>query len=127
MKDTIISQKIRALRKKRHWSQTHMAALLGISVPAYSKIECAFTEVSVSRLKLLAGIFEVKASWLLDEEEAVIKIENEELKEKLNACTARVMLLQRKLLEQYEEGQNNHSLQRLHNHAEGRGDAMPFL
>ncbi|WP_316813849.1 helix-turn-helix transcriptional regulator [Pedobacter heparinus] len=103
MYDITISQKIRALRKKRHWSQKHMAELLGISVPAYSKIECAFTEVSVSRLKLLAGIFEVKASWLLDEEEAVVNQENEVLKEKLNACTAKVMVLQRKLLERFEQ------------------------
>ncbi|WP_316812851.1 helix-turn-helix transcriptional regulator [Pedobacter heparinus] len=102
MKDTTISQKIRALRKKRHWSQKHMADLLGISVPAYSKIECAFTEVSVSRLKLLAIIFEVKTSWLLDEEEAVVRQENEALKEKLKINNKEIMALQRKLLACFE-------------------------
>ncbi len=91
-----------------------MAELLGISVPAYSKLECAFTEVSVSRLKLLAGIFEVKASWLLDEEESVVKKENEALKEKLNANNKEIMVLQRKLLACFE-GQNSHSPLELHN------------
>ncbi|WP_316812567.1 helix-turn-helix transcriptional regulator [Pedobacter heparinus] len=112
MYHTTINQKIRALRKKRHWSQKHMAGLLHISVPAYSKIECAFTEVSVSRLKLLAAIFEVKASWLLDEEEAVVKKENEILKEKLKVSNIEIMALQKKLLACFES-KNSRSLLRL--------------
>lgn len=102
MYDTIISQKIRTLRKNKRWTQRDVAEQLGISVPAYSKIECATTEVTVSRLKQLALILKVNACWLLDEEEAVLHQEIETLKEKLRLSSMEIMILQRRLLTCYE-------------------------
>ena len=102
MYDTNISQKIRALRKNRRWTQRDMAEQLGISVPAYSKLECGTTEVTVSRLKQLAVIFKVKACWLLDEEESVLHHEIEILKEKLRLSSMEIMILQRRLLMCFE-------------------------
>lgn len=103
MKTTSTSQKLKTLRRNRHWSQQYMADLLGLSVPAYSKLERSLTGISISRLKLLAIIFEVKASWLLDEEEDEVYKENVLLKEKLKASNAEVIVLQRKLIACYNE------------------------
>ncbi|MBB5438814.1 transcriptional regulator with XRE-family HTH domain [Pedobacter sp. AK017] len=99
MYNTSIGQKLRVLRKNRNWMQRDVAERLNISVPAYSKIECAQTEVTVSRLKQLALILEVKVCWLMDgEEDAVLHQENEVLKERLRLSNMEVMVLQKKLL-----------------------------
>ncbi|MBB5437343.1 transcriptional regulator with XRE-family HTH domain [Pedobacter sp. AK017] len=99
MYDTSIGKKLRVLRKNRHWLQRDVAERLNISVPAYSKIECAQTEVTISRLKQLAVILEVKVCWLMDgEEDAVLHQENEVLKEQLRASHTEIMVLQKKLL-----------------------------
>ncbi|MBB5436348.1 transcriptional regulator with XRE-family HTH domain [Pedobacter sp. AK017] len=103
MFDINISQKLRALRKNRGWTQSDMAAQLDISVPAYSKIECAQTELTLGRLKLLATILKVKVCWLLDEDEMVLHQENEELKEKLRLSNIEVMGLQKRLLACFEQ------------------------
>ncbi|MBB5437274.1 transcriptional regulator with XRE-family HTH domain [Pedobacter sp. AK017] len=102
MFDINVSQKLRALRKNRGWTQSDMAAQLDISVPAYSKIECAQTELTLGRLKQLAAILGVKVCWLLDEDEMVLHQENEELKEKLRMTNIEVMGLQKRLLACFE-------------------------
>jgi transcriptional regulator with XRE-family HTH domain len=60
-----ISEKIRSLRQLRGYSQQNMADSLGVSVNAYSKIECGDTDVSWSRLEQIAKIFEIPISELV--------------------------------------------------------------
>jgi transcriptional regulator with XRE-family HTH domain len=60
-----ISEKIRSLRQLRGYSQQNMADSLGVSVNAYSKIECGDTDVSWSRLEQVAKVFEIPTSELV--------------------------------------------------------------
>jgi transcriptional regulator with XRE-family HTH domain len=60
-----ISEKIRSLRQLRGFSQQNMADSLGVSVNAYSKIECGDTDVSWSRLEQVAKVFEIPPSELV--------------------------------------------------------------
>jgi transcriptional regulator with XRE-family HTH domain len=60
-----ISDKIRSLRQLRGFSQQNMADSLGLSVNAYSKIECGDTDVSWSRLEQIAKTFEIPTSELV--------------------------------------------------------------
>jgi transcriptional regulator with XRE-family HTH domain len=60
-----ISEKIRSLRQLRGYSQQNRADSLGVSVNAYSKIECGDTDVSWSRLEQIAKIFDIPISELV--------------------------------------------------------------
>lgn len=77
MKNTI-GENIRLLRVLRGLSQENMANELDISVSAYSNIERDVSELTVSRLILIAGILKVKASTILEMNGKYILAENEE-------------------------------------------------
>jgi transcriptional regulator with XRE-family HTH domain len=52
-----LGEKIRYMRNLKDWSQEEMADKLGISLPAYSKIERNITDVGFSRLTQIAKVF----------------------------------------------------------------------
>ena len=60
-----IGKKIKVLRRNRDWSQGEVAAKIGLSTAAFSKIENGMTDVSISRLQQLANLFEVPLSQLI--------------------------------------------------------------
>src|SRR5882757_744954 len=60
-----IGKSIRILRHQHGWSQEDIANRLGISIPAFSKIETGVTDVNLSRLEQIANIYEVSVVQLL--------------------------------------------------------------
>lgn len=62
----MIGTKIRFIREERKKTQDLMANKLGISQTAYSKIESNQTQVTIDRLKEIAGILEVSETELIN-------------------------------------------------------------
>src|SRR3954465_9830929 len=60
-----VGMNIRTLRHEHGWSQEDVANRLGISIPAFSKIETGVTDINLSRLEQIANIFEVSVVNLL--------------------------------------------------------------
>ena len=60
-----LGKKIRLLRHQKGWSQEDVAIRLGISIPAFSKIETGVTDINLSRLEQIANIYEVNVVNLL--------------------------------------------------------------
>ncbi|TDO22472.1 helix-turn-helix domain-containing protein [Pedobacter duraquae] len=102
-----IGKNIRMLRHKNGWNQGEVAKRLNISIPAFSKIETGFTDINISRLHQIAGLFNVSIIEILAKEgDAPIpeKVDElNELKEKLLAREQDLLSLQKKLIELYEE------------------------
>ena len=105
MKKTI-GEKIRWLRLNRDCKQKELAAVLDISVAAFSKMETDLAEVNISRLMLIAAFFGVTPGSILDEEEpGMLKIDEDlnTLKDQLLLAEQRIVKLQGKLIDLYEE------------------------
>lgn len=66
-------QKLRVIREFRNYSQEHIAARLGISQNAYSRIENNQTRITADRLQALAAILQVPTEELLSEKDPVIQ------------------------------------------------------
>jgi transcriptional regulator with XRE-family HTH domain len=98
---------IRILRHEHNWSQEDVAKRLGISIPAFSKIETGVTDINLSRLEQIANIFEVSVVNLLSleyVEEPNIKDSNLSIiQKKLVDREAEITNLQRKVILLYEE------------------------
>jgi transcriptional regulator with XRE-family HTH domain len=98
--------KIRKNRIERGWTQFHLAHILGISIPAVSKIEADQTELTVSRIKQFATIFEVPLITLMPGSHADISKQSDEEINKLNQMIEekdhRIVELQKKVIELYE-------------------------
>src|SRR5882757_9163176 len=60
-----IGKNIRTLRHQHGWSQEDVANRLGISIPAFSKIETGVTDINLSRLEQIANIFEINVAQIL--------------------------------------------------------------
>lgn len=60
-----LSEKIRFMRMFKGWSQEEMAERLGMVVGGYAKIERGETDVNLSRLQQIAGIFGIELSHLI--------------------------------------------------------------
>lgn len=104
-----VGNNIRTLRHQRGWSQEDVANRLGISIPAFSKIETGITDVNLSRLEQIANIYEINVVQLLGlgltESEKQYSSMSAAQK-KLNAREAEIADLQRKVIELYEELHN---------------------
>lgn len=102
-----IGKNIRRLRQKKSWSQSQVAEALKISVPAFSKIETGITDINISRLMQIAELFNVSAGSILSEGEASYdhrKLnELNDLKAKLKLRDEELNLLQKRLIDMYEE------------------------
>lgn len=94
-----IGQTIRALRRKQEWSQEEVAVRLGMSVPAFSKIETGLTDINLTRLEQIAGIFDMTGIDLLTYGEPPQKPPFE----RLAATEAELIGLQQKVISLYEE------------------------
>lgn len=101
-----VGKNIRTLRHRRGWSQEDIASRLGISIPAFSKIETGVTDVNLSRLEQIAKIFEVSVVNLLALDEVPVEPQLtilNSIQQKLNARETEIAGLQRKVIELYEE------------------------
>jgi transcriptional regulator with XRE-family HTH domain len=108
-----IGKSIRILRHQHGWSQEDIANRLGISIPAFSKIETGVTDVNLSRLEQIANIYEVSVVQLLtvDNEQAEVAPSHLNLiQKKLSDRENEIATLQRKVIELYEELRNKGSM-----------------
>ncbi|MCD0490169.1 helix-turn-helix domain-containing protein [Pedobacter sp. MC2016-14] len=100
-----IGRKIRSLRQKQGKSQAQIAVQIGISIPAYSKIETGITDINITRLKQIADLFEVTTDSLLTDNSSAEIID--QLTQDKDAIIAglqnEVISLQKKLIGAYEE------------------------
>jgi transcriptional regulator with XRE-family HTH domain len=107
--DNSVGKNIRTLRHQRGWSQEDVANRLGISIPAFSKIETGVTDINLSRLEQIAGIYEVNIINLLslEAEEAEPQISTLSIaQKKILDREAEIANLQRKVIFLYEELRN---------------------
>lgn len=113
MSDTIkkktnktIGKNIRAFRHQHGWSQEDVATKLGISIPAFSKIETGVTDINLSRLEQIADIYEIDVVQLLSMDIEEVEFEPSNLsitQKKLADREAEIASLQRKVILLYEE------------------------
>jgi transcriptional regulator with XRE-family HTH domain len=98
---------IRTLRHEHGWSQEDVANRLGISIPAFSKIETGVTDINLSRLEQIANIFEVSVVNLLSleyiQEPSTQDLSLSIIQKKLVDREAEITNLQRKVILLYEE------------------------
>jgi len=104
-----VGMNIRTLRHQRGWSQEDVADRLGISIPAFSKIETGVTDINLSRLEQIANVFEVSVVYLLamdikeaEHEPSHLSIAQKKLLDRENE----IATLQRKVILLYEELRN---------------------
>jgi len=105
-----VGKNIRTLRHQRSWSQEDIANRLGISIPAFSKIETGVTDINLSRLEQIADIYEVNVVNLLslDAEETEQPVSNLSIaQKKIMDRETEIANLQRKVILLYEELRNN--------------------
>ncbi|MGN7203817.1 helix-turn-helix domain-containing protein [Pedobacter sp. SAFR-022] len=107
-----VDQNIKQLRLERGWNQKIVAERLGISIPAYSKIESGITDINLSRLVQLASLFDVSVAEVLF---GSAEINNKVDKKELTACEyelavkeKEVFNLQKKVIELFDELRNTH-------------------
>jgi transcriptional regulator with XRE-family HTH domain len=108
-----IGKSIRILRHQHGWSQEDIANRLGISIPAFSKIETGVTDVNLSRLEQIANIYEVSVVQLLTVDSEQVEIVPSHLniiQKKLSDRETEIATLQRKVIELYEELRNKSSI-----------------
>jgi transcriptional regulator with XRE-family HTH domain len=108
-----VGKNIRTLRHQRGWSQEDVARRLGISIPAFSKIETGVTDINLSRLEQIANIYEVNVVNLLslEIEEVEPQISNLSIaQKKIIDREAEIANLQRKVILLYEELRNRTSV-----------------
>jgi transcriptional regulator with XRE-family HTH domain len=98
------AMRIRQLRLKKLKVQAEVAKALGISVPAYSKIENGIIQVNIPRLFQIAGYFGVSAQSLVCDEaiQESLVLDNERLNQRLAASQAYTVELQEKLIASLE-------------------------
>jgi transcriptional regulator with XRE-family HTH domain len=65
-----VAVNIRNKREKLNYTQEYLAAKLGISQNAYSKIELGYTKITVERLFQIAEILETDLIELINSEKA---------------------------------------------------------
>lgn len=98
-----IGHKLKALRLTHCISQKIVADQLGISVPAYSKIETGLTDISFSKVQQIADIYSVSIIDLLKIGEKDAKDEQyPNLKKQLDELTEKYNDQQKKMIQLYE-------------------------
>jgi transcriptional regulator with XRE-family HTH domain len=98
-----IGQKFKALRLTHCLSQKVIAENLGISVPAYSKIETGLTDISFTKVQQMAGIYNVSVIELLKIGEKDTKDgQYPDIKKQLDELTLKYNEQQKKMIQLYE-------------------------
>jgi transcriptional regulator with XRE-family HTH domain len=108
-----VGKNIRALRHKHGWSQEDVANRLGISIPAFSKIETGVTDINLSRLEQIANIFDINVAQILaiDADDVDFTPSNLSIaQKKLVDRESEIANLQRKVILLYEELRNKSML-----------------
>jgi transcriptional regulator with XRE-family HTH domain len=108
-----VGMNIRTLRHQQGWSQEDVAGRLGISIPAFSKIETGVTDINLSRLEQIANVFEVSVVYLLAMDIKEAEHEPSHLsiaQKKLVDRETEIATLQRKVILLYEELRNKNSV-----------------
>lgn len=108
-----VGKNIRTLRHQHNWSQEDVATRLGISVPAFSKIETGVTDINLSRLEQIANLYEVNVVHLLalDATETQQQVSDLTIaKKKITDREAEIANLQRKMILLYEELRNKQAV-----------------
>jgi transcriptional regulator with XRE-family HTH domain len=108
-----VGMNIRTLRHQQGWSQEDVADRLGISIPAFSKIETGVTDINLSRLEQIANVFEVSVVYLLAMDIKEAEHEPSHLsiaQKKLIDREGEIATLQRKVILLYEELRNKTSI-----------------
>ena len=101
-----VGKNIRTLRHKNGWSQEDVANRLGISIPAFSKIETGVTDINLSRLEQIANIYDINVVNLLALDAEAIEPQNSSLnvaQKKIVDRETEIASLQRKVILLYEE------------------------
>ena len=101
-----VGQSIRTLRINNGWNQEYIANKLGISGPAFSKIETGVTDVNLSRLEQIAHIYEITLVQLMNlyNDGAIpVNMDLQVTQKRLSEQEAEITALQRKVIELYEE------------------------
>ncbi len=104
-----IGKNIRTFRHQRGWSQEDVANRLGISIPAFSKIETGVTDINLSRLEQIADIYEIDVVQILSMDAEEIEQQPSNLniiQKKLLDRETEIANLQRKVILLYEELRN---------------------
>lgn len=102
-----VGKKIRLLRHQKGWSQEDVAKKLGISIPAFSKIETGITDLNLSRLIQIAKLFNFTAVQLLSFSETdhvndyVDGITS--IQQKLKEREEEIIQLQKKVIDLYSQ------------------------
>jgi transcriptional regulator with XRE-family HTH domain len=106
----VIGKNIRTLRHQRGWSQEDVASRLGISIPAFSKIETGVTDINLSRLEQIANIYEVDVVQIIAIDTEVVEQQPSNLsimQKRLLDRETEIVNLQRKVILLYEELRNS--------------------
>lgn len=101
-----IGKKIKILRQQKGWSQSDIAEMLSISIPAFSKIESDITDINMSRLTQIAGVFGVEVVELLSDTPTPSQEYADELKkakETVEIQGGKINKLQEYIITLYEE------------------------
>jgi len=104
-----VGKNIRTIRHQRGWSQEDVANRLGISIPAFSKIETGVTDINLSRLEQIANIYEVNVVNLIALDAETTEPQGSNLsiaQKKIFDREAEIANLQRKVILLYEELRN---------------------
>ncbi|MEO3407651.1 helix-turn-helix transcriptional regulator [Mucilaginibacter sp. CAU 1740] len=106
-----LNERIRKIRREAGCSQGDIAGKLGISIPAYSKIETGVTDVNLSRLEQIANVFGISLLQLIDVN-SDMEISSDAVKvqlisKRLVARDVEVMELQQKVIQLHEEIRQN--------------------
>src|ERR1700744_2447559 len=96
-----VGKNIRTFRHQHGWSQEDVANRLGISIPAFSKIETGVTDINLSRLEQIANIYEIDVVKILSIDMEEVELEPSSLsilQKKLNDRESEIANLQRKVI-----------------------------
>ncbi|CAM4110967.1 Helix-turn-helix [Pedobacter westerhofensis] len=99
----MIGQKLKALRLTHCLSQKIIADHLGISVPAYSKIENDLTDISFAKVAQIAEIYKISLiNLLMIGEKDNKKDQYPDIKKQLDELTSKYNEQQKKMIQLYE-------------------------
>jgi len=104
-----VGKNIRTFRHHHVWSQEDVANRLGISIPAFSKIETGVTDINLSRLEQIADVYEIDVVQILSMDAEEIEQQPSNLniiQKKLLDRETEIANLQRKVILLYEELRN---------------------
>lgn len=102
--DNIFGRKLKSFRQQNNWNQRQFAEKLGISIPAYSKLETGITDPNLSRIGQVAELLEVSLIELVTQDASQDLLNGlEELKSELERRNLDIVRLQAKVISLYDE------------------------